>query len=309
MSNDLMTQVWKADLKRDQKSILVCLADLGNDDGEGIYPSQDYIAWKTGYSLTQVKAILKECKDAGYIRWQRGASHVGTNNYKIVAAAFPKRDPWKPQPKTGYRQKSDSRKPAIEQPESGYQIAENRLLSLSDPLVTPEMDAPVFESPTPDDCEADADLSSEKVLPENTKGDLSDNLVKNQGARDAMVNYLENSQEDALKGINLDGYPEDVAPVVRMFCRDWGHRPPRNKSEKAFWIEGAKDLKDACGEHGSLALKRVRELFEDHMGTHQGLAPFTVSSPASLVKATRSVAAQMRLDLQKREIRNYVRPN
>lgn len=63
MSVSLMTSVWASALTSDLKFMALCLADFGDDEGNNIFPSVDYIAWKTGYSPRSVQRILKRLTD------------------------------------------------------------------------------------------------------------------------------------------------------------------------------------------------------------------------------------------------------
>jgi hypothetical protein len=50
MSVKAMAQVWEADLLRDEKFILLALADHAGHEGKNICPSLRQIAWRTGSS-------------------------------------------------------------------------------------------------------------------------------------------------------------------------------------------------------------------------------------------------------------------
>jgi hypothetical protein len=103
-------------------------------------------------------------------------------------------------------------------------------------------------------------------------------------------------------GIDIDGYPEDVAPWIVEFCRLYHFHPPamhtKAKAKKgnrsSYWIEGTREVIEACGEFGLKALYRQRKEYEDYMASHNGLALFEVSSPKSIVNACAGVAAKMR---------------
>lgn len=90
-----MAMVWASALPRDQKYITLALADFGNDDGEGIYPSQAYLCWKTGYSETQLKKIIASLKRSGVVSVDPLGSRYGTNNYCINLSRLPVREPYR----------------------------------------------------------------------------------------------------------------------------------------------------------------------------------------------------------------------
>lgn len=100
-----------------------------------------------------------------------------------------------------------------------------------------------------------------------------------------------------LNVLNLDAYPEEVRPIVARVCQLWRLKPPtrgKKGGEFARWIDDARALKDACGEFGTRALEATRADFKAYMETHQGLPPFTVSGPGSLVKTCRAKAGELR---------------
>lgn len=94
-------------------------------------------------------------------------------------------------------------------------------------------------------------------------------------------------------------YPDDVREMCFEFCRLYHFTAPnkpkkRDKSQFSFWILSLTELVTASGEFGIGALREQRKDFEDYMSNHNGIAPFTVSSPQSLVNAVRGKAAAMR---------------
>ena len=101
-------------------------------------------------------------------------------------------------------------------------------------------------------------------------------------------------RDAALHGIDLDGYPEELAEVLLAVCQMWYLHPPRSKSDKAYWIDDTRRLNDACGEFGIEAIIELRKDFETYMDTHNGLAPFTVEGPGALVRSARARAGLLR---------------
>jgi hypothetical protein len=65
MSIKLMARVWERSFTHAQQAIMLALADHADDDGSHVYPSLRRIAWKTGYSLRQVKRIIGELRRSG----------------------------------------------------------------------------------------------------------------------------------------------------------------------------------------------------------------------------------------------------
>jgi len=92
----------------------------------------------------------------------------------------------------------------------------------------------------------------------------------------------------------LERYPADVVEVLKVVCELWHLRAPNTKKSKAYWIESARELLDACGEFGTDVLHEYRSDFEAYMNEHRGVAMHTVEGPGSLVKMCRDKARQMR---------------
>ncbi len=94
--------------------------------------------------------------------------------------------------------------------------------------------------------------------------------------------------------VDLQGYPVDVTEVLRIVCEEWNLRPPRTKKSKAYWIQSARELLDACGEFGEQLVSEYRAEFKQYMRQNGGLAPFRVEGPGSLVKSVRALAGEKR---------------
>ena len=67
MSVRVMSGVWEVDLDHGAQGLLLALADHADDDGRRCYPSVPYLAWKTGYSESQVRRIMKQLRESGLI--------------------------------------------------------------------------------------------------------------------------------------------------------------------------------------------------------------------------------------------------
>ena len=92
----------------------------------------------------------------------------------------------------------------------------------------------------------------------------------------------------------MSGWPEDVREIVAEVSELWYLHPPTTKKSKAYWIQSARELVDACGEFGVTAIREYRRDFEHHMDQHSGIAPHVVEGPNSLVKMVRDKAGKMR---------------
>jgi hypothetical protein len=95
MSVELMSRVWKSALPRPEKYVLLAYADHANDDGEGVYPSIGYVAWKTDYEERQVQRITASLVQK-QIMVHQGFSQWGTNVYKINVNQIPVKPKFQP---------------------------------------------------------------------------------------------------------------------------------------------------------------------------------------------------------------------
>jgi len=67
MSVKIMSQVWELDIDHGEMIVLLAMADHADDDGQNCYPSNAYLAWKTGYSDRQVRRVLRTLESTGII--------------------------------------------------------------------------------------------------------------------------------------------------------------------------------------------------------------------------------------------------
>ena len=111
-----------------------------------------------------------------------------------------------------------------------------------------------------------------------------------QRIREAVERGTQRHSDD----VDVSGYPVDVQEILQVVCELWHLRPPRTKKSKAYWIQSARELLDACGEFGEGLVYECRNMFEDYMRTNNGLAPFRVEGPGSLIKYARSLAGESR---------------
>ncbi len=83
MSGFLAGLVWKADLPRDQKYILVALADHGQDDGTRIFPSIRQTALKVGASERTVQRHINKLLRRGILEVVRESGFRRPTEYRI----------------------------------------------------------------------------------------------------------------------------------------------------------------------------------------------------------------------------------
>lgn len=63
----MMAKVWELDLPQPLKLLALALADTGNDDGENIWPSKGYLAWKVCASSRTVQRQLADLERRGIV--------------------------------------------------------------------------------------------------------------------------------------------------------------------------------------------------------------------------------------------------
>lgn len=99
---------------------------------------------------------------------------------------------------------------------------------------------------------------------------------------------------------DTSAWPVDVQEVIEAVSELWRLRPPTTKQSKSYWIQSARELKDACGEYTVYELLDVvhetwlRKMREIKERTGQGCAPYIVEGPNSLVKVARAQAGEWR---------------
>lgn len=59
MSAKILGQVWDLQLPAPKLLVLLALADHADHNGNNVYPSIELVAWKTGYSESQARRIIK----------------------------------------------------------------------------------------------------------------------------------------------------------------------------------------------------------------------------------------------------------
>ncbi len=86
MSIMLMGKVWERTLSHGQQAVMLALADHARDDGSHVYPSLSLVAWKTGYSLRQVKRIVSDLRRSGVLAVVAPARRGRPTEYRINLA-------------------------------------------------------------------------------------------------------------------------------------------------------------------------------------------------------------------------------
>src|SRR5581483_2309095 len=88
MSARISGLVWELQLPREEKYVLLCLADHAKNDGSDVYPSIGLIAWKTNYSERRVQQIMRSLEGRGLlVRQKEQFGRSRTIIYRINLAA------------------------------------------------------------------------------------------------------------------------------------------------------------------------------------------------------------------------------
>ena len=91
MSIRQILQVWEHTFSHPHQAVMLALADQAHEDGTGIRPSINRIAWKTGYSERSVQNIMAQLRQLGVLAIAVPATHNTPNEYKFDwSAATPK---------------------------------------------------------------------------------------------------------------------------------------------------------------------------------------------------------------------------
>ena len=85
-----MSEVWRRQSPgHPEQAILLALADLANDEGRQLFPSQAYLAWKTEYSERQVRRILGDLTEAGVVVVVRKGNRRRASEYRLELDRLP----------------------------------------------------------------------------------------------------------------------------------------------------------------------------------------------------------------------------
>jgi hypothetical protein len=93
MSAKITGQVWDLDIPRMDAWILFAMADHAQHDGTHVFPSQALIAWKTGYSIRQVRRVQDSLKHRK-ILIPEGSGYRGVQHYRLDFSQVPLKPPF-----------------------------------------------------------------------------------------------------------------------------------------------------------------------------------------------------------------------
>lgn len=137
MSASAQTAIWNAKIgNRAKKDVLICMADHADHLGEHIHPSVGLIAWKMEITERQVRRIIRELEEDGFlVRMSDGlGGRKRTTEYRIDFDRLPIRPPYRSQKAdiamSGYKhEKADIAMSGYQNPD----ISETRTFSTRNP--------------------------------------------------------------------------------------------------------------------------------------------------------------------------------
>lgn len=88
-----MGLVWDLELKAPERMVLLAMADHAHHDGTHVFPSIGLVAWKTGYSESQTRRIIKRLVSAKLLSKETRDGY--TNLYTIHVENGIKKPPYK----------------------------------------------------------------------------------------------------------------------------------------------------------------------------------------------------------------------
>src|SRR6476646_11958684 len=131
MSAKIMGQVWDLKIPFNQAWVLLAMADHADHQGKNVFPSLPLEAWKTGYSLSNVKAIVRQLKDEG-ILVEYSRTRGGVKIYRIELMHVLRKEPFV-EPDVGRPKGSYDRTPRKTQSEinTGFSSTHNHQFSIN----------------------------------------------------------------------------------------------------------------------------------------------------------------------------------
>jgi hypothetical protein len=88
LSVQVMSRIWELDLPQNEKLIALAFADHADDDGLA-YPKIPRIAWKSGYSERQTRAIVGRLRERGILEAVDG--HAGGSGLATMYRVVPEK--------------------------------------------------------------------------------------------------------------------------------------------------------------------------------------------------------------------------
>lgn len=331
MSFAVEERVWKySRMKHSMLTTLLCLAKHSYNDSGYCWPGVSRIARHIRLSVRQTQRILRKLEAHGEIVVIKGGGRRITNGYIVLAGLneWQLRDVLKAETRLKVGEVADLLD-ALEDRNQHWFDWSDRL----SPVIEDDSDFDDLSLEVGEQGEDESQIKrvtsvTERVTSEVQKGDIAvspeslriSTEIKggnSDGEQDSSdegtrpeERYLASLRETVNRTLvkqvsaQTEGYPADVREIIEVVCDLWGLRPPtiasthRTRGGKrgntcGYWINGARDLLDACGEFGIEAVKSFHKEYQRQY-KERGAQPFPVNSPGSLVNSVRGHTGTMR---------------
>jgi hypothetical protein len=184
LSGKLMGEVYKLDLPRAERDVLLALADHANDDGGECYPGVDLLAWKTDFSTRHVERSLRQLEIKGIavpVANSKGGRGQKTE-YKIDISKA------KRKPELGIKKKPET---------------------LTSDVILLEPETLTFDAQqNPDICDKRVTFETERVTFETQKGDICDIAYKEEPPLEPSIEPPTEREAPAPEGEFLDSFEQ-----------------------------------------------------------------------------------------------------
>jgi hypothetical protein len=155
---------------------------------------------------------------------------------------------------------------------------------------------------------------------EEILGVFSDKLTRAEieATAELLAAACESRTEETAEEYNVElfrgdhnDYPEHLRDVAKNLRDVWKFALPgrsKNRKEKgqyAFFIMAMEDIKRNCAEFGTKVLDSVHDDFVAYQLSHNGLAPFTIGQPSSLINVCNGKARELRDKVEQPERPEY----
>lgn len=96
MSVRMMTAVFALDIPSLEELLLIALADHADDDGNNVWPTVSYLAWKTNLSESGVRKMMARFRDMGVLIPvdRQGGGRRCSVIYRLDLEPLPRKQPF-----------------------------------------------------------------------------------------------------------------------------------------------------------------------------------------------------------------------
>lgn len=101
-----MSQVWECQVTHREQALLLALCDHADDQGRNVFPSVEYLEWKTDFDERTIQRVMSSLRTRGVLIVERKAGYKRPTNYRIDLSVLPR--------KKAFERKGDKRSPYIQ---------------------------------------------------------------------------------------------------------------------------------------------------------------------------------------------------